>query len=89
MFIRSLLFPKILKLTHNRRGQTRYTMKACLDRPWKFDHETVRIFSVINVIDLNLEPPHCLQPVLRENHKSLCCLCCKVQCIVAKYCSSS
>jgi hypothetical protein len=39
-----------------RYGKIRYRMKAVIDRPWKFDHEVVMLFTVNHIIDLNMEP---------------------------------
>ncbi|XP_011504212.1 PREDICTED: arrestin domain-containing protein 3 [Ceratosolen solmsi marchali] len=56
-------------------GRIRYTMKAILDRPWKFDHETKVAFTVISHLDLN-QQPNASEPVLLEKNKTFCCLCC-------------
>ena len=38
-----------------RYGYVRYKVKAKIDRPWKFDHKTQRLFSVIGPpVDLNM-----------------------------------
>ena len=37
-------------------GEIRYTVKAVVDRPWKFNHESIRAFSVNAVLNLNMEP---------------------------------
>jgi len=38
-------------------GSVRYTAEATMERPWKFDHSTRSAFTVISLVDLNLEPP--------------------------------
>lgn len=37
----------------SKRGKIRYGLKVVLDRPWKFDHLSELIFTVINPINLN------------------------------------
>lgn len=39
-------------------GYVRYTVKSTIDRPWKFDHNTKRPFTIISILDLN-QFPHC------------------------------
>lgn len=65
-------------------GHIRYVVKATIDRPWKFDHDTKAAFTVIQLIDLNLDPS-VLQPRQTSNSKTLGILCCKsgkIQCSV-------
>ena len=35
-------------------GRVAYSVTGVIDRPWKFDHETVAFFSVVHDYDLNL-----------------------------------
>ncbi|XP_014210428.1 arrestin domain-containing protein 17 [Copidosoma floridanum] len=56
-------------------GRIRYTAKAVLDRPWKFDQETKVAFTVVSHFDLNKESSASEQVDLEEN-KTFCCLCC-------------
>ena len=37
-------------------GYVRYFIKATIDRPWKFDHQINRFFSILAAKDLNLIP---------------------------------
>ena len=37
-------------------GRIVYSITAVVDRPWKFDHETVAFFTVVGIHDLNLDP---------------------------------
>jgi len=37
-------------------GYVRYTAEAKMDRPWKFDHVTRSAFTVISLVDCNLQP---------------------------------
>jgi len=37
-------------------GYVRYTAEAMMDRPWKFNHVTRSAFTVISLVDLNLQP---------------------------------
>lgn len=36
-------------------GYVRYFAKGIIDKPWKFDHETMKCFTVICPLDLNQE----------------------------------
>ncbi|XP_047003362.1 arrestin domain-containing protein 17 [Schistocerca americana] len=57
-------------------GYVRYTVKAVLDRPWKFDQEVKSAFTVITPLDLNTHPT-AKDPVKKETEKNFCCCCCK------------
>jgi len=38
-------------------GSVRYTAEATMERPWKFNHTTRSAFTVISIVDLNMESP--------------------------------
>ena len=38
-------------------GYVRYTAEATMERPWKFNHVSRSAFTVISLVDLNMEPP--------------------------------
>lgn len=37
-------------------GYVRYLVKGTIDRPWRFDDDTVRPFTVLSALDLNQQP---------------------------------
>ena len=37
-------------------GFVRYSIKGTIDKPWKFDHDTKRLFTVTSPLDLNEYP---------------------------------
>ena len=37
-------------------GRIAYSITGVVDRPWRFDHETVAFFTVIGIYDLNKDP---------------------------------
>lgn len=68
--------PNLPSSYESRIGNVRYQLKAKIDKPWKFDHKTKKMFTVVSMLDLNEQPtaPLALQGT---NSKNLCCLCCK------------
>ena len=56
-------------------GRIRYWCIAKIDMPWSFDRQTIKMFTVLNHLDLNnfksLFEPHSL-----SDSRKLCCLCC-------------
>ncbi|XP_026282834.2 arrestin domain-containing protein 3-like isoform X2 [Frankliniella occidentalis] len=57
-------------------GHIRYTTKAVVHRPWKFDHGARAAFTVVAPLDLNMYP-QARAPIEREQSKHFCCLWCK------------
>ncbi|XP_077991740.1 arrestin domain-containing protein 3-like [Glandiceps talaboti] len=59
-----------------RYGSVRYIIKSNIDRPWKFDHNSKRAFTVSGFpLDLNRIPDATIAQQ-DENQKTVCCLCC-------------
>jgi len=70
-------------------GSVRYTIKVTLDRPWKFDQETKRAFTVISPVDLSYNP-RLQEPSRVTLEKYFCCFCCKsgpLTCVVSLPCT--
>ncbi|XP_078052121.1 arrestin domain-containing protein 17-like [Augochlora pura] len=55
-------------------GYVRYTVKATIDRPWKFDHVCKVAFTVVSILDLNLHRDRCLG-IHDEIQKNFFCCC--------------
>ena len=48
--------PNVPSSFEGEHGYVRYTAEATMERPWKFNHVTRCAFTVISLVDLNLEP---------------------------------
>lgn len=57
-------------------GRIRYTIRAIIDRPWKFDHEAKAAITVISPLDLN-QRPWASEQVDVEMSKTFCCFACR------------
>ncbi|XP_039254402.2 arrestin domain-containing protein 3-like [Styela clava] len=57
-------------------GYVRYYAKAKIVRPWKYDHNTKSMFTLLDILDLNKEQDM-MAPSSGDEEKYLCCLCCK------------
>ena len=55
-------------------GYIRYFLKATIDKPWKFDHNTKHPVIINEIIDTN-DPSYLMQPG-GEQHKEVGCCCC-------------
>nr|CAD7405650.1 unnamed protein product [Timema cristinae] len=57
-------------------GYIRYSIKAILDRPWKFNQDTKVALTVLAYRDLNMYP-QLRTPLILGNTKTICCWCCQ------------
>ncbi|KAK6643831.1 hypothetical protein RUM43_000094 [Polyplax serrata] len=57
-------------------GYVRYTVKAILNRPWKFDQECKAAFTVVSPLDLN-KVPESKEPINIHKEKFIGFCCCK------------
>lgn len=60
-------------------GYIRYLVKVELVRPWKFNQNFTRGFTVLKVLDLNYDSPLLRVPCKSEAQKVFCCGPCKTQ----------
>ncbi|XP_075145130.1 arrestin domain-containing protein 17-like isoform X2 [Haematobia irritans] len=54
-------------------GHIRYTIKVSLVRPWKFDQNYKKAFTVLRITDLNFESPQIRIPASSEAYRTFCC----------------
>lgn len=72
----TMLPPMLPSSFDGEHGHVHYTVKATLDRPWKFDQDTKLVFTVVTPVDLNLNV-RAKEPVKQELEKTFCCCWCK------------
>lgn len=73
----STMLPPLLPSSFDgEHGHVHYTVKATLDRPWKFDQDTKLVFTVVTPVDLNFNA-RAKEPVKQELEKTFCCCWCK------------
>jgi hypothetical protein len=57
-------------------GHVRYYLKATWVRDWKWDYDVKQLINVLTELDLNMFPM-AAEGGQSQDHKTLCCLCCK------------
>ncbi|XP_048733486.1 arrestin domain-containing protein 3-like isoform X1 [Ostrea edulis] len=57
-------------------GYIRYVINATLDRPWSFNTNYKRAFTLISPLDLNTQR-NAMHSTSNRRAKRMCCLCCK------------
>lgn len=62
-------------------GKITYTLKANIDRPWKWDHRTFLPITLLPVVDCN-DPRYAVE-LNRQDEKTMCCCCCASGPIIA------
>ncbi|KAF2885772.1 hypothetical protein ILUMI_20407 [Ignelater luminosus] len=70
-------------------GYVRYIIKVTLDRPWKFDQEAKRAFTVLSPVDLNVNS-RLKDPARITLEKFFCCCWCKsgpLTCVISIPCT--
>ncbi|WAR01022.1 ARRD3-like protein [Mya arenaria] len=58
-----LLPPNLPSSYESHIGNVRYSLKAKIDKPWKFDHKTQKMFTVVSMLDLNQQPSATSGPI--------------------------
>jgi len=62
-------------------GEITYTLKANIDRPWRYDHRCFLPITLIPVTDCN--DPRYKNELSRQEEKTMCCCCCASGPIIA------
>ncbi|XP_046549336.1 arrestin domain-containing protein 3-like [Haliotis rubra] len=57
-------------------GRIRYWITGTIDKPWKFDDRTKKVFTVAGQLDLN-QRPEAMKVLRGEDEIYICCLCCE------------
>lgn len=70
-----ILLPYLPSSFEHLNGHVRYEVKAVIDRPSRFDDKAKVLITVVRSLDLNREPRHLREPLVKhgENPASGCC----------------